>query len=615
MRGTLIALGVTSVFHLAFDVTTTAGEAPKILAWSNTKTEDEKTVFRVKPGEQITFSVRAEGAEKYLWLVDGAVQKGADAASLKWTVPNEKGMWKICVKTTNRARERWVAGQAVLWDKWVGVRTDRQGKAFPDEKRAFLQGMIEHRLYPLQAQKEWIVSTFLRNVRPGKSIQAAIDSVPAEGGIVALAPGVHEVNDSMYPPGAFRCVYKNTLVRYSVLMKRSNITIYGMRESVVRHHNKDVHCFLIPDLEAIDPDLYVENITFRGFTTASSYASRDRPRSWIVHATHVKNLTVEDIYDRSYAIGLAGVRSFQGHHRYSQNIFYKNNVMEHGHLLACFCKNAHVLGNVFGDAPVTWVLHIDRNTSHIYVAGNRVVKAKGAQGGMVIDSGCYYDVYDNVVAGTRFGLTLNHFIDQAVVEKNTITGTKYGGIRLWHRGTFNAVLVNNLIYDNRSAGIVNQEMPPMGRTCNVLIRNNLVHNNGGDGIRMRGKWVRSTIHNNTITDNKGHGISHASGKTSLSHNDVWNNAQGNYNGCAAGPGDFSRAPLFANPSEADFHLKSKTGRWDPGAGKWVKDAVHSPCIDAGDPKADSSREPTPNGGRVNVGAYGNTGEASKSAGK
>ena len=63
----------------------------------------------------------------------------------------------------------------------------------------------------------------------------------------------------------------------------------------------------------------------------------------------------------------------------------------------------------------------------------------------------------------------------------------------------------------------------------------------------------------------------------------------------------------------DYHLKSKTGRWDPKAKKWIKDKVHSPCIDAGDPKSRYVNEPQPNGGRANIGAYGNTTEASKSS--
>ena len=49
-------------------------------------------------------------------------------------------------------------------------------------------------------------------------------------------------------------------------------------------------------------------------------------------------------------------------------------------------------------------------------------------------------------------------------------------------------------------------------------------------------------------------------------------------------------------------------------GKWVYDSVTSPCIDAGDPEDEFSLEPEPNGGRINMGAYGNTIEASRSPG-
>jgi len=93
-------------------------------------------------------------------------------------------------------------------------------------------------------------------------------------------------------------------------------------------------------------------------------------------------------------------------------------------------------------------------------------------------------------------------------------------------------------------------------------------------------------------------------------------------------------PLFANPgywadaddpnniaepndpnvvwTNGDYHLKSQTGRWDPNSGSWVVDDVTSPCIDAGDPNSSVGDEPEPNGGRINMGAYGGTTEASKS---
>ena len=45
---------------------------------------------------------------------------------------------------------------------------------------------------------------------------------------------------------------------------------------------------------------------------------------------------------------------------------------------------------------------------------------------------------------------------------------------------------------------------------------------------------------------------------------------------------------------------------------WVLDVVTSPCIDGGDPDADTLNEPMPNGSRINIGAYGGTPQASLS---
>jgi len=68
-------------------------------------------------------------------------------------------------------------------------------------------------------------------------------------------------------------------------------------------------------------------------------------------------------------------------------------------------------------------------------------------------------------------------------------------------------------------------------------------------------------------------------------------------------------PLYANAASGDFHLKSAIGRWTPGG--WVIDSVTSPCINAGYPGSDCSQQPIPNAGRIEMGAYGNTGQASK----
>ncbi len=75
----------------------------------------------------------------------------------------------------------------------------------------------------------------------------------------------------------------------------------------------------------------------------------------------------------------------------------------------------------------------------------------------------------------------------------------------------------------------------------------------------------------------------------------------------------SHVPRFANAPAGDFHLRTQApgGRWDPAAQAWTNDAVSSPLIDAGDPGWTVGDEPPPNGGRVNLGRYGRTAEASK----
>jgi len=79
-----------------------------------------------------------------------------------------------------------------------------------------------------------------------------------------------------------------------------------------------------------------------------------------------------------------------------------------------------------------------------------------------------------------------------------------------------------------------------------------------------------------------------------------------------GTGNIDADPCFADPNNGDYHLKSHAGRWDANEGGWTTDDVTSPCIDAGDPMSLIGLEPFPNGGIINMGAYGGTPEASKS---
>jgi Disaggregatase related len=77
-----------------------------------------------------------------------------------------------------------------------------------------------------------------------------------------------------------------------------------------------------------------------------------------------------------------------------------------------------------------------------------------------------------------------------------------------------------------------------------------------------------------------------------------------------GTGNISSDPLFFNAAGGDLHLKSQGGRWTSGG--WVTDGVTSLAIDAGDQADVYANEPEDNDDRINMGAYGNTSQASKS---
>jgi len=131
-----------------------------------------------------------------------------------------------------------------------------------------------------------------------------------------------------------------------------------------------------------------------------------------------------------------------------------------------------------------------------------------------------------------------------------------------------------------------------------------------------------TIRNVTVVNNQ-YGIeAYAGSEPNLSNCIFWHNSNADLLGCQAcyscierggeGPGNLSLDPMFADPNNGDFHLKSERGRYWPTHDVWVLDKFTSPCIDAGDPNTDHSAEPKPNGSRINMGAYGGTAYASMS---
>jgi len=212
-----------------------------------------------------------------------------------------------------------------------------------------------------------------------------------------------------------------------------------------------------------------------------------------------------------------------------------------------------------------------------------------------------------------------------------------GGLVVLGR-TSEAVLTGNIIYNNyapTSGGGVFIDDGATASLKNELIYGNTVMEAGGagvyvDGLDQDGSIV--TIDFCTIADNGPEGwlggnavLAEQYSQVTVSNSILWNNGDDLFadetslitlnhtlaEEAISGEGNLSKNPLFADSAAGDYHLQSRKGRYAPG--EWLSDAVDSPAIDAAALTMSYGIEPTPNGTRANLGAYGNTVEASLSS--
>jgi hypothetical protein len=593
---------------LSWSLSAEGAEAPKVISWSNTKTANQKTAFQVKPGEKITFSVKsatgetrrgeANGAEKYIWQVNGETKLQVKGAFLKWVVPEKQGLWKIRAIATNTLQEQYV-GDLV--------------KDFRQFHKRDVPPTIKDRYYPPRCRAEWIISTFLKPVKPGESIAKAIEAIPPEGGIVKLLPGRYDVHEIIH-------------------INRSNIAIVGTLDSEIRSNNSASNIFSLNEQWEGRPHL--ENVTFKGFKITSSYDKHGR-NSFVV-ANQVNNLTLEGLHDLSFIRSLMSInwgRTKRGGLYYSKSKCLRifNNTIRNSTISGvCFSDSVVAYNHMSGKRPGSscYGMYLEAGNNYVSIHHNHLENT-GANGNIQTESNCAH-IFENVCKGSQCGIWLRGGgPDNVRIEKNVITGASVCGIGSCRQGTQrNLWIRNNLIYNCRGCGIAfigYGHSMTKGSTGGATIINNVIYNCGKDGIAVRlpenyrGKPVNFDVSdslvvtNNIIANVKGYGVvpCRTKGTCSSKHNNFWNVAKGKYSRPCKNTGDVSAAPLFADAAKGDFHIRSKAGRWDPKVGRWVKDTIDSPCIDAGDPKAVFTREPTPNGGCVNMGAYGNTTEASK----
>jgi hypothetical protein len=246
--------------------------------------------------------------------------------------------------------------------------------------------------------------------------------------------------------------------------------------------------------------------------------------------------------------------------------------------------------------------------------------------------------------------------DSRIVAATVLSGTPAGpALSFTNRENADCLLAGLTICGAQAALYCNDASPTI-RNCRLVgngtagiqlygdarpaLRNCLIAGNRGPGIAMdsqRGHTSLPQITNCTIVENLGYGIE--GGKPTVVNSIIY------FNGPAAGgpqiygrssavtysdvqggwPGEgnldsdpcFARGGSWDNPegtgwAAGDYHLRSQAGRWEAEAQQWLVEAVTSPCIDAGEPAREPGPEPPPNGGRLNLGVYGGTREASLS---
>ncbi|MGC3966556.1 MAG: right-handed parallel beta-helix repeat-containing protein [Pirellulales bacterium] len=250
-----------------------------------------------------------------------------------------------------------------------------------------------------------------------------------------------------------------------------------------------------------------------------------------------------------------------------------------------------------------YIFSPDAEVSHNRIKGNEIGRALGYGWGggiVVLNQGGSYKLSHNIFTG-NFAPSVGSaiFVDDGAVASSD----------------------HDLVFANACNPAGEGAVPP-------------IYVDGlGDGVVSTLKINHATIADHACPgSSNGCAVSVTGGsKATVTNSILWNNGAGDVQTdetskatvtftLAAqklkGTGNLSQDPLFADPAGRDYRLRSTIGRWKPAAdgdqGEWVIDDQHSPAVDAADPQAPFDLEPNPNGGRADLGAFGNTPQASKS---
>jgi hypothetical protein len=271
---------------------------------------------------------------------------------------------------------------------------------------------------------------------------------------------------------------------------------------------------------------------------------------------------------------------------------------------------------------------------------------------------------ENVVFGNYRGIDTfgaSGFYSSAHIVDNRVYGNSEIGIRAFHDSliegnvvysnaigiqggdpidsyssyleSFSGTLANNLVYANSSGGILVHGRATSSTWPDTRLVNNTIYQPIGYGIQVSGRSRNVQLQNNLISVASGYALFVAADSQAgfyADYNNYHVTGTGRFVGWSyeSGVRDYSGVldwylelgqelhglavdPQFIDVDGADNVLGY--GNTDGGADDDFRVSSTSLTIDAGDPSSYFLGEPQANGGRINLGAYGNTLFATSSA--
>ncbi|MDP8234811.1 MAG: right-handed parallel beta-helix repeat-containing protein, partial [Candidatus Erginobacter occultus] len=405
------------------------------------------------------------------------------------------------------------------------------------------------------------------------------------------------------------------------------ITFAGSpRGTILNGQGISPYCFFLQDKDYISIGGFdlanpTVNVLY-AFTVHHLHFSRNRVVGAVVDGIYFERAYnaafIENRIEHNVGSGIQGVNadsSFTGRGNRFSNNFGNGIEIYRGENVELSANTVESSGGTGIDLSSIQGLNIQGNI----LTDNGPLDAGRTAGIYVSGSGAETVLKGNTVSGSRYGID-NRFVG-AEISGNRIFSNVYG----LYLASNDCLVRNNIIYDNQASGIYHYG------GNDTAINNNVIYENGLYEMFIRSGVSRSIIKNNIISPRGigNYGIyaqdSTPDSRDHLFDYNMFSVAGGAKTGYWEGNRDtfwswqtqtrqdghsLIADPLFA-PGLGVFYLQSTMGRFSDG--KWNFDGDDSPGLNRGDPDDDYANELPPNGDRINIGAFGDTPEASRSS--